>query len=390
MPPALDAPAHAAAQASAAPPPQLPAVRRWMPTKTTEHQAFWSARAAEAAEAGGVCLVCLQFHGYLAGLCSVCCQAVVSLRQPWDAITAEFSPEALLEVIRSNDSERRRVAAIGCASVCASLDGISARLSMPLQLFQHFKRHLRTCEVSPRLLARQLLDFGRPLMTSKQAAELLEFLRGRGEADYKYYHVLCSRVVDSWNMTEATHGIGACYYGFFENFAPPIRQRRLAALIGETDLETLAGVYWAMLHNRVEFARGIPQWVLATGFAHENFWDQDLLNFIRGDMHEHAVDTPFDVVMTCEHRPGGVVSCTNPAGELIGNFPVPKGQDPFGHWIRDAVDIAMSDHCIHGATATAGGLGGRVCLVKPTGEIIWRGTAPSAFEKVCWRLSEFS
>lgn len=299
-----------------------------------------------------------------------------------------------MDLITHNDRTRRRGAALEWASIRATLDGLAQRLSMPLQLFQHFKRHLRTSEVSPGSLARQLLDFGRPLVTAQQASELLEFLRGRGEADYRYYHVLCSRVVDPWNLTQDSHGIGACYYGFLDMAQDERRRHHVFSFVGDTDLETLAAVYWGLLYRRVKFDRGIPQWALGARetdpLNHENFWDKDLLDFIRADMHEHAVDTALDVVMTCDLRDDGIVSCTDPAGELIGEFLVPTGEDPFGRWLRDSIDMAMSGHCGCGVAVAAGGLGTRVCLVKPSGEMIWRGTAPSAFEKVCWRLRQFA
>merc|ERR1719277_615776 len=115
-------------------------------------------------------------------------------------------------------------------------------------------------------------------MTCEQATALISLLRGRGEEDYRYFHVLCSRVVDPWNLDSSSHGIGHCYYGIESELLPP--------LIGGDDCETLAAVYWRIIRWRVVFEGDSPQWVLGGPFQHENFWSSGMLKFIQEDMRE--------------------------------------------------------------------------------------------------------
>merc|ERR1719361_1634556 len=125
------------------------------------------------------------------------------------------------------------------AETLASLDRVSHTLAMKPHIFEHFKKSLRSGQTSPEGLAQELLEFGHPLVTAVQANCLLELLRGSGQADYRYYHVLCSRVIDPWNLSPHDHGIGHCYYGYMNTTDPQSRQG-LQRLVGTSDQETLA------------------------------------------------------------------------------------------------------------------------------------------------------
>ena len=57
----------------------------------------------------------------------------------------------------------------------------------------------------------------RGFISAAQAAELIKIFRDCENADYRYYHVICSRILDRWNTTKDAHGIGDCYHGWGSN-----------------------------------------------------------------------------------------------------------------------------------------------------------------------------
>lgn len=65
------------------------------------------------------------------------------------------------------------------------------------------------------------------------------------------------------------------------------------------------------------------------------------------------------IAITCEHI-GGIVRCTSMAGNEVGEFKVPKKEDPYGNWLGKAVSQA------HQAEV------GELCLIKSDGTIFWR------------------
>mmetsp|Transcript_16077 Transcript_16077/g.31459 ORF Transcript_16077/g.31459 Transcript_16077/m.31459 type:complete len:255 (+) Transcript_16077:63-827(+) len=71
-----------------------------------------------------------------------------------------------------------------------------------------------------------------------------------------------------------------------------------------------------------------------------------------------AVQKP-TIAITCEHT-GGVVKCTSMAGNEVGEFKVPRKEDPYGKWLGTA--ISQAHHA---------GIG-ELCLVKRDGTIFWR------------------
>eukprot|EP00930_Biecheleria_cincta_P028361 TRINITY_DN19793_c0_g1_i3.p1 TRINITY_DN19793_c0_g1~~TRINITY_DN19793_c0_g1_i3.p1 ORF type:complete len:274 (-),score=39.62 TRINITY_DN19793_c0_g1_i3:43-864(-) len=269
-----------------------------------------------ATQQGGLCLVCLTYFGHSEGCCSVCLSYIKSLHRSWSSIIGEYSPEELsAAVLQQVPTWRERQAAEQFAQTFVTLDEASHQLAMQPQMFGHFKRNLKTSEVSPESLARQMFTFGRPLITAAQAKELLETLRGRNETDYKYYHVVCSRVVDPWNLNANDHGLGHCYYGYLDTFDADT-QRSLAKLIGRSDCETLAAVFWRLICQRVRFdSAGLPQWSDGNvgACAAENFLHEDDLKFIRDEMIVQGVAETADVLVTCCHV-GDTVSCTTMPG----------------------------------------------------------------------------
>lgn len=339
-----------------------------------------------------MCVVCLAYSGHTQGCCSVCVDLVESLRKPWEEIEHEFSPEELFQLASQRSVWAAKQAAEDVHQSVATLDRVSHELAMKPQTFEHFRKILRSgSDASPEELAKQLLEFGHPLVTAVQAKSLLETLRGRGETDYRYYHVLCSRVVDPWNLDAADHGIGHCYYGYDNMFDPQSREN-LAKLVGASDRETLAAVFWRLLRPRLppNDLGFIPVW---RGWRHgtfqsENFWTDDLVKFIREEMRKRGIAQAVDVLITC-HELGalgaggssksesGIVSCTTAAGNTIGRFEVPSDEAAFGQWLRGRVSQAAS---------TLRGPGARLCLVTPDGEVLWREQAPSLFKMACRRL----
>jgi len=71
-----------------------------------------------------------------------------------------------------------------------------------------------------------------------------------------------------------------------------------------------------------------------------------------------AVQTP-TLAITCEHV-DGTVKCTSMAGNEVGEFKVPRKEDPYGRWLATAVSQA------HQAGI------GELCLIKRDGTIFWR------------------
>lgn len=79
-----------------------------------------------------------------------------------------------------------------------------------------------------------------------------------------------------------------------------------------------------------------------------------------GSVGEGAEDRQPTLVLTCGYQ-DGLLTCTNMAGDVVGSFAVPKGQEVFGSWLGAAV--AKSSLAARGP----------VCLVKADGELLWRG-----------------
>merc|ERR1712118_377033 len=90
---------------------------------------------------------------------------------------------------------------------------------MPKRVFKHVvhKCSLRSAASTPRALAKSLSDFGHPLMSAAQGAEMLAVLQNASKEDYRFYHVVGGRGVDKWNLTDAQHSIGDCYYRYHES-----------------------------------------------------------------------------------------------------------------------------------------------------------------------------
>jgi len=324
-------------------------------------------------------LICLEFFGQAQSCCSICDSFVKSLEKPWERVILEHSPDELLEAVSKQPVPRQHFAAKNLNKTKATLDTVAHKLAMNSQMLMHLKKSLRCNAVSPQTLGHQMRSFGCPLITSLQAKELLETLRGRNETDYKYYHVLCSRVVDPWNLNNRDHGIGHCYYGYL-GILDHDTQIALAKLIGASDQETLAAVYWRLLCRRVDLTSS--GWIWKETFNDENFWSKDDLAFIKEDMCEKGVADPMDVVITCQFCADTCsVKCTTVAGNEIGQFKVPAHEDdPFGPWLYQS--IIQTGGAI-------GGFGRRLCLMKVDGVVFWREDMLSPFEIVCRRLGKF-
>jgi len=68
------------------------------------------------------------------------------------------------------------------------------------------------------------------LLSAYHAGNLLGLLRMHGGAlDYRFFHVVCSRVLDHWNLTLRDHSIGLCYYA--ESLGGPGSDLPLAAAL---------------------------------------------------------------------------------------------------------------------------------------------------------------
>lgn len=343
----------------------------------------------QRAENEGLCLLCLTYSGHTKGCCSTCSAFIESMPVSLEQLMSDFSPEELFHQASAKDEWRARQRLEDFSQTLSSLDKVSHILAMSPQMFEHFHRSLRSCETSPQKLAKQLLDFGNPLVTATQAKTLLDMLRSRGELDYRYYHVLCSRVVDPWNMKSSDHGIGHCYYGYM-SISDLGSKQSLAKMIGSSERETLAAVFWRLLRSRVNFDdRGLPMWAGGVSgiFRGENFWSDQDLKLIRDVLHQHGLAEPMDVVITCQqstvgHASRPAIVCSTMAGVECGRFEVPAGEAPLGPWLREPVIEAAS------RLAPTSGLGSRLCLVNHCGDIVWQQDAPGVLDAVCMKLEK--
>eukprot|EP00931_Biecheleriopsis_adriatica_P006784 TRINITY_DN108139_c0_g1_i1.p1 TRINITY_DN108139_c0_g1~~TRINITY_DN108139_c0_g1_i1.p1 ORF type:complete len:308 (+),score=53.10 TRINITY_DN108139_c0_g1_i1:62-985(+) len=183
--------------------------RRW-------HLDAWQRRQEQTTQQpGGSCLSCMKFHAGSNGFCSQC-------GRTWDMLCGSCgSCERAIETYwpEDVDAEVQRSSAASeafQASLSERTDRAALQLAMPSRTFRHFLHSLRSAPAAPHYtgLAAMLHEFGHPLLSASQAAELLELLRSRGaiEMQSPYEHVLCSRVLDKWNLTKEKHGSGDCYY----------------------------------------------------------------------------------------------------------------------------------------------------------------------------------
>ena len=60
-------------------------------------------------------------------------------------------------------------------------------------------------------------------LSASQAAEIMSYATAHAPAPdrekIKFWHVVCSRVVDKWHLTEAEHTQIWCYYGWDGEYA---------------------------------------------------------------------------------------------------------------------------------------------------------------------------
>jgi hypothetical protein len=71
--------------------------------------------------------------------------------------------------------------------------------------------------MTPEDLLRLINNLPSPFFTACQALEVLHAIKhhpdqSRTTQDYRRYHVMCTRVIDKWNLT-GQHDIGYCYHG---------------------------------------------------------------------------------------------------------------------------------------------------------------------------------
>merc|ERR1712098_911146 len=108
--------------------------------------------------------------------------------------------------------------------------------------------------------------------------------------DYKMYHVLCSRVVDRWNLESKAHGIGHCYYGYEDQNAV---EEKASKLLFPTRQETLGAALtniceWSGLQRR----RGGRPSSFFPGTDPESAWDQQMDRFVVELATKHGAAEP--------------------------------------------------------------------------------------------------
>ncbi|CAE8609963.1 unnamed protein product [Polarella glacialis] len=183
--------------------------RRW-------HLEAWAARALEAKEQ---CLCCQAYRGDAGGFCSECSRAAQVLCElsggdgqelkktewwPQDVDAAASEGAARSKMYEASLDERTNLAV--------------QPAFMPPQTFRLLRRSLRSDTgglPSPQQLATLLSDLAHPLLSAAQAGKVLSWIRSIDPHTvwlHDYEHVLCSRVVDKWNLAKSTHGSGECYY----------------------------------------------------------------------------------------------------------------------------------------------------------------------------------
>lgn len=158
---------------------------------------------------------------------------------------------------------------------------------MPGQIFAHLIRSLRAevAATAPKTLQQLLWDLGHPLLSAAQAGEVLATLQAKGDVNYQIFHVLCSRVVDRWNLNAKTHGIGHCYYGLYGLGPMYSYYDDLVKLLYPSDTVTLGGVLWLLLERmgRDSFKH-----------SHSNFWNERMNGFVMGQVREHNALVGFE------------------------------------------------------------------------------------------------
>jgi len=119
------------------------------------------------------------------------------------------SKEAQLRVLKIAITER---------STISALDVAVAPVLMPPNVLQVVKSGIvKACVQNlSSHAAGDLLDGLEEgcFMSAAQAAEVMRGVQSVGRSDeFKWWHVVCARVIDKWNLSEEHHTQVACYYG---------------------------------------------------------------------------------------------------------------------------------------------------------------------------------
>ena len=146
--------------------------------------------------------------------------APLQLSQDHDALCEE-AEEVLAQLERCNSKPAQlRVLELTITerTVIAALDVAVAPILMPPNVLQLVKNGIVKACVNNRSFheAGMFLDALEEgsFMSAAQAAEVMRGVQSVGRSDgYKWWHVVCSRVIDKWNLSEKHHTQVACYYG---------------------------------------------------------------------------------------------------------------------------------------------------------------------------------
>lgn len=178
------------------------------------------------------CMACEEYHcDGIFGFCSVCLDAVrrMSTRRllTADDIFRTLPVEEVLEKTRQANHQAKLFNSLEYQR--RYLDGVIPPLPQPVfmpgPMFRSLVGSVKK-GLEPQALAAKLSELEHPVLSSEQSESLLEVLL-QAVADpsrvYEYEHIICSRVLDFWNLAGNT--TGGCYYGLtYVEDARPLTQ----------------------------------------------------------------------------------------------------------------------------------------------------------------------
>mmetsp|Transcript_3129 Transcript_3129/g.7224 ORF Transcript_3129/g.7224 Transcript_3129/m.7224 type:complete len:350 (-) Transcript_3129:76-1125(-) len=166
------------------------------------------------------CMACEEYHcDGIFGFCSVCLDAIrrMSTRRllTADDIFRTLPVEEVLEKTRQANYQAKLFSSLEYQR--RYLDGFIPPLPQPVfmpgPMFRSLVGSVKK-GLEPQALAAKLSELEHPVLSSEQSESLLEVLL-QAVADpsrlYEYEHIICSRVLDFWNLAGNT--TGGCYYG---------------------------------------------------------------------------------------------------------------------------------------------------------------------------------
>jgi len=161
-------------------------------------------------------------------------------------LAAADSRDSQLQVLSLVDTERRTIAALDVAVAPIIMQSPALRLVM---------KAAKNASVSPNGLALCLdsLEEG-CFLSAAQAAEIMKVVQAPIHKQFEYWHVVCSRVIDKWRLTESDHTQVCCYYGWDSSYATQIARDLVFDSTSALKLQNKILVYMGRA-DHTEYAR---------------------------------------------------------------------------------------------------------------------------------------